>query len=185
MYIRANTDYYTRLTWLQSNGSQYTNTHLQCNQDSAITLEYYSYMSPFDIPIISDCASDGSSIVSIFRNEVGSTSHFGSGSAKMPKMLGYENMTVDRDFLDVSGYKVAFSEVEDFTSGELYLFSNPVLKRPNYYTRIYNATFTIDGVLHEIIPVLDENRVPCMYNKTTREFLYNEGDDEFVFDINA
>lgn len=41
-----------------------------------------------------------------------------------------------------------------------------------------NDTLTFDG-----IPVLDQNNIPCMYDKVSNQFFYNQGTDTFGYEI--
>lgn len=49
-------------------------------------------------------------------------------------------------------------------------------------TRIYNAKFFVSGVLvRDFIPVLDKDKVPCIYDKVNGQFFYNQGSGEFLY----
>jgi len=37
-----------------------------------------------------------------------------------------------------------------------------------------------DILVRDFIPVLDENNVPCMYDKVNRQFYYNQGENDFI-----
>lgn len=50
-----------------------------------------------------------------------------------------------------------------------------------YNGRIYQQTIIEDGtVIHDFIPVLDLNGVPCMFDKVSRTFFYNSGTGNFI-----
>lgn len=47
--------------------------------------------------------------------------------------------------------------------------------------KLYNSQIYEDNVLvRDFIPVLDENGVPCLYDKVTKEFFYNQGTGSFI-----
>ena len=48
--------------------------------------------------------------------------------------------------------------------------------------RIYNISFrTANNILvRDFIPVLDKDGVPCMYDKVTVQFFYNQGTGQFI-----
>ena len=49
-------------------------------------------------------------------------------------------------------------------------------------SRIYSCWIEVDGVLaRDIIPVLDWDDVPCMYDKVSGEMFYNAGTGEFLY----
>jgi len=46
-----------------------------------------------------------------------------------------------------------------------------------YYTRLYDVN---DNLIVDLIPVLDANDVPCMYDKVSGTFFYNIGTGDFI-----
>lgn len=47
-----------------------------------------------------------------------------------------------------------------------------------YKCKLYNKQ---DEVIRDFIPVLDGKGVPCLYDKVTKEFYYNQGEGEFDY----
>ena len=33
----------------------------------------------------------------------------------------------------------------------------------------------------DLIPVLDKNNIPCMFDKVTKQFFYNQGTGQFLY----
>lgn len=69
--------------------------------------------------------------------------------------------------------------------GELYIFSQNQLETEEtrnsamklYYFKIYQ-----DGkLIREFLPALDENNVPCLYDKVTEEYYYSETGAQFAY----
>lgn len=47
-----------------------------------------------------------------------------------------------------------------------------------YYCKIWDN----DTLIRDYIPVLDKDNVPCMYDKVTKQFFYNQGTGEFLYE---
>ena len=52
----------------------------------------------------------------------------------------------------------------------------PALAR-YYACKLWNG----DVLVRDFIPVLDNNNVPCLYDKVTNEFFYNQGTGQFLY----
>lgn len=51
-------------------------------------------------------------------------------------------------------------------------------------SRIYSSWIKVDGVLvRDLIPVLDWNNVPCMYDNVSEKFFYNKGTGQFSYEL--
>jgi len=51
-------------------------------------------------------------------------------------------------------------------------------------SRIYSCWIEVDGVLvRDLIPVLDWDDVPCLFDNVSEEFFYNKGTGTFKYDI--
>lgn len=46
-----------------------------------------------------------------------------------------------------------------------------------YYAKIWDN----ENLVRDFIPVLDKDKVPCMYDKVSNEFFYNQGTGEFLY----
>lgn len=81
---------------------------------------------------------------------------------------------------------VNYTTTENFTTTEnLYLFSkfttsmNYKDKVKLYYFKMYNG----ESLTLDLIPVLDQNNIPCMYDKVSDQFFYNQGTGTFRYEI--
>ena len=45
-----------------------------------------------------------------------------------------------------------------------------------YYAKIYEN----NNLVRDFVPVLDDNGIPCMYDKVTQQFFYNQGTGNFI-----
>jgi hypothetical protein len=51
-------------------------------------------------------------------------------------------------------------------------------------SRVYSNWIEVNGVLvRDLIPVLDWNDVPCMFDNVSEEFLYNKGTGQFSYGL--
>jgi hypothetical protein len=48
-----------------------------------------------------------------------------------------------------------------------------------YYAKFWNKQ--TGNLVGDFIPVLDPNGTPCMYDKVTEQFFYNNGSGEFLY----
>lgn len=99
----------------------------------------------------------------------------------------YKNSKVTR-FVD-STRDVTSIEIPELTfepNQPLYLFAGNVggVKNYAYKGRIYKCEITEgDKIVRDLIPVLDKDLVPCMYDKLSGRFFYNQGDGEFKWKL--
>ena len=94
---------------------------------------------------------------------------------------------IDKSGLYINGNKrLAFNNTFD---GEypLYLFTinlagatASIMRFKVHYFKVWEN----DTLVHDFIPVLDWNDVPCLYDKVSGELLYNQGTGQFLYDTN-
>ena len=74
-------------------------------------------------------------------------------------------------------------------SGDVYTDQNATIgcknmnnqKSEYFIGKVYDFKLSVDNVLiYNLIPVLDKNNVPCMYDKVTKQFFYNQGTGNFI-----
>jgi hypothetical protein len=81
--------------------------------------------------------------------------------------------------------EVAFTPRTNSPNGSLYLFArnntangNPVAIS---YFKLYSSKIYENYVLvQDLIPVIDNNGVACMYDNVSKQCFYNQGTGEFV-----
>ena len=76
---------------------------------------------------------------------------------------------------------------DSFSSNStLYLFNINIDGSSDYKckAKVWTYKQTRNGVLiRDLIPVLDKNNIPCMYDKVSGEFFYNKGTGEFLYGL--
>lgn len=99
----------------------------------------------------------------------------------------YKNSKVVR-FIDPTRdiTSVTIPELTFTPNQPLYLFAGNVagVARYNYKGKIYSCEITEgDKLVMDLIPVLNKNLVPCMYDKVSGKYFYNQGDGEFKWKL--
>lgn len=179
---------HTELEYIESIGDQYINTGLQCNQDSIISLTSlveYNYLPKF---LFGNITTIGQR-VSIVRGYTTQAIYFGdkylyNNTIPAPDYVNPEVFVLQNGLITINGVSYSMGVSSDFTSPDLYLFkcpSNNIVVKG----KVYNLTMTIDDVVHEIIPVLDKDGVPCFYDKARKLYLYNEGEGVFLYGLKS
>lgn len=72
-----------------------------------------------------------------------------------------------------------------------FMQSMPILARYDFYNQTYEAFASCkihevkisrtNGIIMDLIPVLDKNNIPCMYDKVTKQLFYNRGSGTFNY----
>ncbi len=99
----------------------------------------------------------------------------------------YKNSKVTR-FIDSTRdiTSVTIPELTFTPNQPLYLFAGNIagVANYNYKGKIYSCEITEgDKLVMDLIPVLDKNLVPCMYDKVSGKYFYNQGDGEFKWKL--
>lgn len=86
----------------------------------------------------------------------------------------------------IGGNVVSYTTTENFSYTEnLYLFNKFTTSKEYkdkvklYYFKMYKK----DVAILDLIPVLDQNNIPCMYDKVSDKFFYNKGTGTFDYEI--
>lgn len=116
-----------------------------------------------------------------------------SSDLKVPFNTVYEQYTNYKDskvtkFIDSTRdiTSVTIPELTFTPNQPLFMFAGNIAGVANYFYkgRIYKSKVTEgDKVVMDLIPVLDKDFVPCMYDKITGKFFYNQGTGEFKWKL--
>ena len=187
--------YKRELLYLESTGTQYIDTGYKPSSETRVTGEFY----------INDYVGTAANYVfGVYYGTTSGAKNYGLnvGSASLYFNVPWKaNSGVRSDSVPAIGTVYAFDvskaggyvndvldvvipNDQDFTAGSksMYLFwangtSGSGLNGRIYHLQIYES----DTLVRDFVPVLDTNDVPCMYDKVSGEFFYNQGDDEFSY----
>ena len=81
----------------------------------------------------------------------------------------------------ITGKNVASLSTTNTSTSKFSLFGVPTTPSKNALARIYRFKLWDNGdLIYDIIPVLDHNSVPCMYDLVSNQFFYNAGTGDFI-----
>ncbi len=179
---------YTQLEYLEATGTQYIKLGLRCNQTSIIKLVSQITDSTRVQRLFGE-VSLANARVSIIRGNQNQALWFGSRSVyssviATPDYSVPEYFEMRNGSIKVQGVHYETNVSIDFTSLPVYLF-----KCPNYMeyatAKVYSLSITTDGVEYLMVPVLDDDGVPCLYDTQREICLYNSGSGEFQYALKS
>jgi len=181
---------YTEVNWLQGNSysvnQNYLDTGYVPNDNTKIEMKYqfsssinHDYDRLFGAGDFSCITWNGRQLYVKIDARRGSWDYNGFSDTT--------SMDVDH-IVQVTTSNVYIDNVQKFSgqrnvvgTDTLYLFKNNVPDDDRdscariYYCKIWES----DTLVRDIIPVLDGNNVPCMYDRVTNTFYYNQGSGSF------
>lgn len=191
--------YKRKLKYIESTGNQYLNSGI--NAENNLEVHFIGHWmnsntynnvsgarsgSPYDILGFLLVSADN--VLGIFYNYHGLEyatgflfSQYGSSKHKW-----ISHMYKGEQWVSVDGIRGTVRQINDSCNCHLplYIFARNQDGTANYFgvIRMYDFKIYKNGklVLH-LIPVLDENDVPCMYDEVTRKLLYNQGTGQFLY----
>ena len=183
--------YKRELLYLESTGEQYIDTEYNPNTNSKMTLDF----QPTEVQ--STCyagrryGTSGSGYYRAFTINSGSNgallyaAYADSGNVSLGDFTQErQTITISKDAFIRNGVTTEVgTDTELAGSYTVYLFAcNTNGAKLISTCRIYSCKIWDNEVLvRDIIPVLDWNDVPCMYDKVTGELFYNLGTGEFKY----
>lgn len=186
------TPIYTELAWLQGNSYQpfqnYFDTGYVPNDDTKIEVKYqfsssvqHNYDRLFGAGDFTCITWNGNQIYVKIDSRRGDWDYNGF-SANIPKDIDHiVQVTTSEIKLDNT---ILFSGSRNVVGTKtLLLFKNNYEDDDRdscariYYCKVWEN----DTLVRDIIPVLDENNVPCMYDKITNTFYYNQSSGSFSY----
>lgn len=189
-------DNYTELKYLESNDSRgYIKTGIMPNKDIKIEVKAYKGNNPTNLDYVLG-AIDNSNIGLTLREW--NVSHtkllLGQTEYTINYAMNYEEVyTITNGNLTYSGTlneTKKLSAVDDlYINYELYLFSlnsrgtalfshDALGNMRIYYCKIWIG----DVMVRNFIPVLDNKGVPCMYDKVTKSYFYDNDKNKFIYE---
>ena len=179
---------YTAVNYLQSSGTQYIDTGRKLTQDSDITIDFRIVGTiGRDAGIFGSRESASKNNLTLFQD--GGSGYFvGDFSEyrqhRITTALSLERIKVQ---MNKAGawvndiLKKSWSDVADFetpTNGLIFDIGNNNWTGNKAVMQLYSYT---DGDAQQLVPCLDANGVPCLYDLIGKTTLYNQGTGSFTW----
>ena len=181
-------DGYTAVNYLQSSGTQYIDTGRKLTQDSDITIDF-SIVGEIkrDAGVFGSRESASKNNLTLFQNmdpivftgdffeyknhRFSVTSSLERTKIRMNKAGVWVNDILKKSWSDVANFETP-------TNGLIFDVGNNNWTGRKAIMRLYSYT---DGDAQQLVPCLDANGVPCMYDLIRRQTLYNQGTGSFTW----
>lgn len=192
---------YKKLDYIQGDGASWINTNIIPNISTKVVIDAYS--------MLGDCLNGMTLFGSIFEflsysfqtmskwlyvGKLGTRHSVGDNNLAQGVFEGRHIISVDlSDTINVVNIDgINYGENKGTTTN----CTMPILlfNRYDYWGNTYNDTLSTakiysfkiyqsDELVLDLIPVLDQDNVPCMYDKVSDTFFYNQGTGEFSYGI--
>ena len=181
--------YKTELAYLESTGTQYCNTKFKPNENSKMFLDFYPTVK--QSKCFAGCRNNDT--YAKFTINSGGSNRYQYGGLGESGNVTLGEHTVGRHTVSIEKGVFTYDGVETIVTAEeietleakytVYLFAcNTNGATLQSSCRIYSCKLWDNIVLvRDLIPVLDWNDRPCMYDKVTDELFYNAGTGEFLY----
>ena len=187
-HIEGLPDDFTPVSFLQSSGSQYIDTGRKLTQDSDITIDFKIIGGiKISAGIFGSRESASKNNLALFR-DVGSNFFAGDFSEyrqhRFTMVASSERTKIRTNNAGVrinDILKTSWSDVADFetpTNGLIFDIGNNNWTGNKAVMRLYSYT---DGDAQRLVPCLDANGVPCLYDLIGKTALYNQGAGSFTW----
>lgn len=177
---------YTALEYIQSSGSQYIDTGRKLTQDSDITIDFKIIGEiGRDAGIFGSRQSASKNNLTLFQNISplllsGDFSEYQNHRFMVDSSLERIKIRMNKTGAWVNDIlKKSWSDVADFetpTNGLIFDVGNNNWTGRKAIMRLYSYT---DGDAQQLVPCLDANGVPCLYDLIGKTALYNQGTGSF------
>ena len=181
-------DGYTALEYIQSSGSQYIDTGRKLTQDSDITIDFRIVGEiNRDAGIFGSRQSALKNNLTLFQNKnpivfSGDFSEYQKHRFTAASSLERTKIRMNKAGVWVNDIlKKSWSDVADFetpTNGLIFDVGNNNWAERKAIMRLYGYT---DGNAQRLVPCLDANGVPCLYDLIGKTALYNQGAGSFIW----
>ena len=179
---------YTAVEYIQSSGTQYIDTGRKLTQDSDITIDF-SIVGEInrDAGIFGSRQSALKNNLTLFQNKnpivfSGDFSEYQKHRFAAASSLERTKIRMNKAGVWVNDIlKKAWSDVADFetpTNGLIFDIGNNNWTGNKAIMQLYSYT---DGNAQQLVPCLDPNGVPCLYDLIGKTTLYNQGAGSFTW----
>lgn len=185
---QKHTPYYCEVEYLESSGTQYIDTGINyAGTSDVITLGIAPMQATGDVVFIGAYVLSPNAFVELgayngkYRGNIQTPADI---PASMTYTVGVRNTLkfTTNGWWEFNGNQCGITKT-DPVGVPFYLFRRNYESSPKYSSaRIYNLDITRNGVkILDMIPVLDWNMVPCMYDKVSNKLFYNKGTGSFTY----
>ena len=178
---------YTAVNYLQSSGTQYIDTGRKLTQDSDITIDFMTVGEKYrGAGIFGSRESASKNNLTLFLDndarfivdfsEYQKHRYQTASSSERTKIRMNKSGVWVNDIL-----KTSWSDVANFetpTNGLIFDVGNNNWTNNKAVMRLYGYT---DGDAQQLVPCLDANGVPCLYDLIGKTTLYNQGTGSFTW----
>ena len=179
---------YTAVEYIQSSGTQYIDTGRKLTQDSDITIDFRIVGEiNRDAGIFGSRQSASENNLTLFQNKnpivfSGDFSEYQKHRFTAASSLERTKIRMNKSGVWVNDIlKKSWSDVADFetpTNGLIFDVGNNNWSGNKAVMRLYSYT---DGDAQRLVPCLDANGVPCLYDLIGKTALYNQGAGSFTW----
>lgn len=176
---------YTALEYIQSSGTQYIDTGRKLTQDSDITIDFKLINNNKSVGIFGARESARKNNLTMFRDGglfVGDFSEYPKYRFKANESFNRTKIRMNKTGVLVNGnLNTSWSGVANFetpTNGLIFDIGNNNWTGNKAVMQLYSYT---DGNAQKLVPCLDTEGVPCMYDLVSQKPFYNAGTGSFTW----
>ena len=176
---------YTALEYIQSSGTQYIDTGRKLTQDSDITIDFKLINNNKSVGIFGARESARKNNLAMFRDGdlfVGDFSEYPKYRFKANESFNRTKIRMNKTGVLVNGVlNTSWSGVANFetpTNGLIFDVGNNNWTGNKAVMQLYSYT---DGNTQKLVPCLDTEGVPCMYDLVSQKPFYNAGIGSFTW----
>ena len=176
---------YTALEYIQSSGTQYIDTGRKLTQDSDITIDFKLINNNKSVGILGSRESAAKNNLAMFRDGglfVGDFSEYPKYRFKANSSFNRTKIRMNKVGVLVNGVlNTSWSGVANFetpTNGLIFDVGNNNWTGNKAVMQLYSYT---DGNTQKLVPCLDTEGVPCMFDLVSQKPFYNAGTGSFTW----
>ena len=176
---------YTALEYIQSSGTQYIDTERKLTQDSDITIDFKLINNNKSVGIFGARESAAKNNLALFRDGdlfVGDFSEYPKYRFKANVSFNRTKIRMNKTGVLVNGIlNTSWSNVANFetpTNGLIFDVGNNNWTGNKASMQLYGYA---DGNAQKLVPCLDTEGVPCMYDLVSQKPFYNAGTGSFTW----
>lgn len=176
---------YTALEYIQSSGTQYIDTGRKLTQDSDITIDFKLINNNKSVGILGSRESAAKNNLAMFRDGglfIGDFSEYPKYRFKANSSFNRTKIRMNKTGVLVNGVlNTSWSGVANFetpTNGLIFDVGNNNWTGNKAVMQLYSYT---DGNTQKLVPCLDTEGVPCMYDLVSQKPFYNAGTGSFTW----